>query len=58
MLRVAARLQPRDQVLPDEPGRAGERDLESARDQIFSRRNTNHGRWRMIIMITHQNHGV
>ena len=55
---VAARLQARDQVLPHESGRAGQRDLDRRRHQIFSRRNTNQGRWRMIIMIGHQNHGV
>ena len=56
----AARLQPRDQVLADQPGRAGDDDLAGRRHgvQIFSRRNTNHGTWRMIVMIGHQNQGV
>jgi hypothetical protein len=44
--------------LPHEAGRASERNLHISHDQIFSRRNTNHGRWRMIIMIGHQNQGV
>lgn len=55
---IAARLQARDQVLPDQAGGAGDRDLDRRAHQIFSRRNTNQGRWRMIIMISHQNHGV